>query len=99
MQIKVIKESENAFFKRKDLDLEIVHVGEPTPKTDDISAQLAAKYGVDKSQVVIEYVLTKKGSNESLSKAKILKDRPVKIEQPKPDATQTQPEQPVQPAA
>ncbi|MCX6820666.1 MAG: hypothetical protein NT016_01835 [Candidatus Aenigmarchaeota archaeon] len=97
MQIKVVRESENAFFKRKDLDLEIAHAGEPTPRTDDIAAQIAAKYGVDKSQVVIEYVLTKKGSNESLSKAKILKDRPVKVEQPTPASTAAA--QPVQPAA
>jgi len=97
MQIKVVRESENAFFRRKDLDLEIVHPGEPTPRTDDIAAQIAAKYGVDTSQVIVEYVLTKKGSNESLSKAKILKDKPVKVDQPKPDATAAA--QPVQPAA
>lgn len=49
MEIKVVKEHENAFFKRKDLELEIAHAGAPTPRTDDIAAELAAKYGVDRS--------------------------------------------------
>jgi len=92
MEIKITKESENKFFKRKDLELEIAHPGGPTPRTDDIAAELAAKYGVDKSQVVVDYVLTKKGSNESLSKAKVLDEKPVKVEQPKPEAEQAQPQ-------
>jgi len=88
MEIKITKEIENKFFKRKDLELEIAHPGGPTPKTDDIAAELASKYGVDKSQVVVDYVLTKKGSNESVSKAKILDEKPVRIEQaqPQPEA-------------
>jgi len=92
MEIKITKESENKFFKRKDLELEISHPGGPTPKTDDIAAELASKYGVDRSQVVVDYVLTKKGSNESLSKAKVLEEKPVKVEQPKAEAAAEQAE-------
>jgi ribosomal protein S24E len=87
MEIKVVRESENAFFKRKDLEFEIAHVGAPTPKTDDIKAELASKYGVDKEQIVVDYILTKKGSNGSVAKAKVLKERPVKVEA-KPSAPQ-----------
>jgi len=88
MEIKVVKESENAFFKRKDLELEIAHAGAPTPRTDDIAAELAAKYGVDISQIVVDYILTKKGLNESTAKAKILQEKPVKVGQPKAEAAQ-----------
>lgn len=88
MEIKVVKESENVFFKRKDLELEIAHAGAPTPRTDDIAAELAAKYGVDRSQVVVDYILTKKGLNESIAKAKILQEKPVKVGQPKAEAAQ-----------
>lgn len=90
MEIKVVKERENVFFKRKDLELEIAHVGAPTPKTDDITAELATKYGVDKEQIVVDYILTKKGSNGSVAKAKVLAEKPVKVEA-KPAAAQPVP--------
>lgn len=80
MEIKVVKEKENVFFKRKDLELEISHPSAPTPKTDDIAKELASKFSVDESQVVIDYILTKKGLNESIARAKILKEKPVKVE-------------------
>lgn len=87
MEIKVVNERENAFFKRKDVELEISHVDAPTPKTDDIKAELATKYGVDKEQIVVDYILTKKGTNGSVAKAKVLAERPVKVEA-KPAAAQ-----------
>ena len=90
MEITVVNERENVFFRRKDLELEIAHAGEPTPRTDDIIAAMAAKYGVDRSQVVVVYIMTKKGSNESVAKVKVLQDRPVKVEQPKPEAAQAE---------
>ncbi len=79
MEIKVLKEKENPFFKRKDLVLTVVHKSEPTPKTEDVSKELASKFNVDESQVVIDYILTKKGLSESSVKAKILNEKPVEM--------------------
>jgi len=80
MEIKIVKEKENAFFKRKDLTVEIEHSGVSTPKTDDIVKELAAKFSVDETQVVIDYVMTKSGLSESTAKVKILNEKPPKVE-------------------
>jgi len=80
MKIKVVKEKENPFFNRKDLVITVIHTSGPTPRTDDITKELATKYKVDESQVVIDYILTKKGLSESDVKAKILNEKPVKVE-------------------
>ena len=82
MEIKIVKEKENPFFKRKDLNVEIKHDGISTPKTDDIVKELAAKFSVDETQVVIDYIMTKSGLSESNAKVKILNEKPPKIEKP-----------------
>jgi len=81
MEIKIIKERENPFFKRLDLMVEISHKSAPTPRTDDLIKELAPKFGVDESQVVVDYILTKTGSAESSARVKILKEKPVKLEE------------------
>jgi ribosomal protein S24E len=89
MEIKVLKETENPFFKRKDLVLDISHASGPTPKTDDVKRELAAKYNVDVSQVVVDYIMTKSGLNVSTAKVKILNEKPVAVEEkPNADAPQ-----------
>ena len=80
MEIKIVKEKENPFFKRKDLVIDVIHTSGPTPKTGEVAKELAAKYNVDESQVVIDYILTKKGLSESSVKAKILNEKPIEIE-------------------
>lgn len=81
MEIKVLKEYENPFFKRKDMMLEISHAGGPTPKTDDVRKELAAKCNVDASQVVVEYIMTKGGLNISTARVKILNEKPAIVEE------------------
>lgn len=83
MKIKVVKERDNPFFKRKDLTLNIVHTGGPTPKTDDLKKELAEQYKVDPTQVVVEYIMTQSGLNESTAKVKILSEKPAVVEEPK----------------
>lgn len=83
MKYKITKEFENDFFKRKDLEVEIAHPGEPTPKSDDLRAELAKKYGVDASQVKLDYILTIRGAGMSSARAKILREKPVVKEEPK----------------
>ncbi|MDI6807141.1 MAG: hypothetical protein QMD14_05045 [Candidatus Aenigmarchaeota archaeon] len=76
MEIKVLEEKENLFFKRKELKVEIGHAGLPTPKKDEVITELAKKYSVDPTQVTIDYILTKSGTTSSLVKAKILEEKP-----------------------
>ncbi len=83
MEIKIIKEKENPFFKRKDLTIEIFHKGKPTPKTSEVVKEIASKFGVDESQVIVDYILTKSGFSESNAKVKVLNEKPPKVEQPK----------------
>ena len=82
MEIKVIKEKDNPFFKRKDLVLSIKHHGSSTPKTADVRKELAKKHDVDVSQVVVEFIMTKRGLNESEAKVKLLDEKPPVSETP-----------------
>jgi hypothetical protein len=54
MDMKVESEKENPFFKRKELVLELSHASSATPSKADLAKDLAAKYKVDESQVVVE---------------------------------------------
>lgn len=82
MDIVIVEEKENPFFKRKDLKIRIKHVGSPTPSKSEITKVLATKYEVDESQVQIDYVFSQKGLGESFVSCKILNE---KLPQPKPE--------------
>jgi ribosomal protein S24E len=83
MEIKIVSERDNPFFKRKDLKVEIVHKGMSTPSTGDLKKELARMYKVDESQVSVDYILTKSGIGESDARVKILNEKPVVVEKPK----------------
>lgn len=82
MEIKIIKKIDNPFFKRKDLRIDIIHRGAPTPKTDDLKKELGKMYKVDESQVSVDYILTKRGIGESTAKIKILNEKPAIVKKP-----------------
>lgn len=79
MEIVVIEEKENPFFKRKDLKIRIKHLGSPTPSKADITKGLASKYDVDESQVQIDYIFSQRGLGESFVSCKILQEKPMEI--------------------
>lgn len=76
MDIKIIEERENPFFNRKELKIEIMHTKQSTPSKASVVKELAAKYSVDESQIVIDYILTKTSVHEAIAKVKILKEKP-----------------------
>lgn len=76
MDIAIKEEKENPFLKRKDLKLEIKHLGSATPSKKELLKELAEKFSVSEDQVVIDYILTKKGISDSVIKAKILAEKP-----------------------
>ncbi len=76
MEISIIEEKENPFFKRKELIALIKHTAAATPSKSELVKNLATMNSVDESQVVIDYVFTKSGASESLAKIKILSEKP-----------------------
>jgi ribosomal protein S24E len=91
MEFETIEEKENVFFNRKDLKLNIKHPKSPTPKKSDLSKELAAKYSVPEDWIVIDYIFTKKGRNESFAKVKIYKEKPkIKVKEKKEEKSETQ---------
>ena len=84
MEIVVIGEKENPFFKRKDLKIRIKHLGSSTPSKGEITKELARKYEVDESQVQIDYIFSQRGLGESFVSCKILQEKP---EEKKPEET------------
>ncbi len=85
MEIEIIEEKENPFFKRKDLKINVRHLGTPTPSKADVSKELSEKYSVDVAQVQIGYIFSQRGLGESFVNVKILNEKPkeAKKEEPK----------------
>lgn len=104
MEIQIIKEKDNPFFNRKDLVLSIKHAGTATPKTAEVKKDLAEKYSVHDSQVVVDFIMSKRGLQESEAKVKILNERPPVVEEEAKTAEETPieektTEEPEEPAA
>ena len=79
MEIVIVEEKENPFFRRKDLKIRIKHLASPTPSKADITKELAAKHDVDESQVIIDYIFSQRGLGESFVSCKILQEKPQDI--------------------
>lgn len=82
MEIEIIEEKDNIFFKRKELRLKLKHPKTSTPSKQEFTKELAAKYKAGEECIVIDYIFTKKGLGESEAKVKIYKEKP-KIEKAK----------------
>jgi len=74
MEILIKEEKDNIFFNRKELKLEVKHEKSATPSKQEIIKALASMFNVQEQQVLIDYILTKKGCCVSVVKAKILKE-------------------------
>ncbi|MEM5772972.1 MAG: hypothetical protein QXL86_01980 [Candidatus Aenigmatarchaeota archaeon] len=76
MEIEILEERDNALLKRKELKLNIKHPSSPTPKKQEVMKELATKYSVQEDCVVVDYIFTKKGLQESFAKVKIYQEPP-----------------------
>lgn len=76
MEMNIVQESDNMLLKRKEVVLEIKHENATTPAKAEIISAVAAKYSVDPEHVFVDYILTRKGVNESVAKVKIYKEKP-----------------------
>lgn len=71
MQVKIIEEKENPFFKRKEYLISLKHEKEATPSRNQLMEELKKIFKVDEKQIEIDYILGKKGISESIAKVKI----------------------------
>jgi len=71
-----MEEKDNPFLKRKEISISISHPKASTPKKADIIKEYSGKYSVPEDQVIVDYIQTKKGSNESIAKLKIYSEKP-----------------------
>jgi len=76
MELEILEDKENKLLKRRELKLDIKHSQSPTPKKQDLVKELAAKYSVPEDHIVIDYIFTKKGTQESSVKAKVYEEAP-----------------------
>lgn len=83
IKIEVVDERENKFFKRKDINLKLDHNTVGTPSKKELVEKLAEKNNVDQTQVIVDYISTKKGATESVAHVKILDEKPPVKEEPK----------------
>jgi ribosomal protein S24E len=79
MDISVVEDRENPFFKRRELKIEVKHPKMVTPSKAELKKELARIHNVPEEQVIIDYIFGAKGMGQSMAKVKILKEPP-KIE-------------------
>jgi ribosomal protein S24E len=88
MDMKIENETINPFFKRKEVTVELNHSASATPKKADLAKEMAAKYKVDETQVIVDYIVTGKGETKSVAKVKILDEKPPAKAEAAPPAAQ-----------
>jgi len=71
MEIEILEEKNNVFFKRKELKLRIKHEKSPTPKKQDLIKELASKFSVPEDRISVDYIFGEKGRASSIAKVKI----------------------------
>jgi small subunit ribosomal protein S24e len=76
MEWDVLDEKENKLFNRKEIKLNVKHPKLSTPSKAQIAKELAGKYSLPEENIVIDYIQTHKGTNESFIKAKVYKQKP-----------------------
>jgi ribosomal protein S24E len=89
MEIEIIDEKDNVFFKRKELKVRLKHSKTSTPSKQELAKELAAKYNTEEDCVVIDYIFTKKGLGESEAKVKVYKEKP-KVEKAKEEVKEVE---------
>lgn len=75
MEIEILEEKINPFFKRKELKIALKHANLPTPSKQELKKELASKFSLAEEQVQIDYIFTRKGLCESFAKVKILEGK------------------------
>ncbi len=75
MEIMIQEEKYNPLLKRRELKLIAKHEKEATPSKEAIKSFIKEKFGVDDSQIEIDFILSRAGLAESFIKAKIYDEK------------------------
>lgn len=92
MEMEDLIERENVFLGRKELEFKVRHEN-ATPSKADIVKELAARYSVSEEHVILNFIITRKGTHTAFVKAKIYKEKPVVKVKVKKAEGQAQPKQ------
>ncbi|MEM5797897.1 MAG: hypothetical protein QXP39_00620 [Candidatus Aenigmatarchaeota archaeon] len=71
MKLEVVQERDNPILKRKELLLNIEHTGKATPTRVELLPVIAKQVNVDEKHIIIDYIRTSTGTNNSLVKVQI----------------------------
>jgi len=96
MKMDIIEKTENPLLKRTDLILTVDHMGQATPKKDEIIKEIAGKFSSAPESVEIIYIFTEFGLGRSKVKAKIWKEKPPEKKAKKEAKTEKTEEKPVE---
>ena len=82
MELKILEKKENKLLHRMEIKFRIIHEKSKTPTREDVKNLIAANMNADKKCVILQYVRTPFGSNESEGYVKIYEnvDHALKIE-------------------
>lgn len=86
MKINILKEKENPFLERKELELQIIHTNEPTPSKNELIKKIGEMFSVKETHIKIDYIFSRKGLQEAFAKVKIYKKPiPQEVKEEKPE--------------
>ena len=71
MKTKVLQETENKLFSRKEINLEIDHKNTQTPSRAELYKFMSVKFKAPAEQIVLKQMKTQFGANKSLAKVYI----------------------------
>ncbi len=75
MEINITEEKENKALSRKELELEVNHRGDPTPKRSEVRAKLAAEEGIEEDLIIVSELNTEYGAALSKGSVKVYDDK------------------------
>ena len=71
MKLTIKDRNKNALLEREELEISVSHSGEPTPSREDVKSKLVAQEDLNKDEVIIQYIKTPFGSEDSNVLAKV----------------------------
>ncbi len=67
MKLEIIKEVENPYLDRKEIEIKILHEGEPTPKRVDVFKSAVDRLSLDGDKTILISLETIRGTNTSVA--------------------------------
>jgi small subunit ribosomal protein S24e len=74
MEVKVLSERYNPLLRRREIQVEISHLGQGTPTRASAKELLASELKLDKEILVIRKIITKTGMNKTICEAEVYGD-------------------------